>query len=77
MGRNWARIFYPCVYVADDLASGMLVALTVHDLKPLYRESELVWLPHEIPLSAAAQSFIAYLQIQSARLGVEVLPVAN
>jgi DNA-binding transcriptional LysR family regulator len=34
--------FFPHVFVADDLARGTLVALTVDDLKPLYRETALV-----------------------------------
>jgi DNA-binding transcriptional LysR family regulator len=65
--------FFAQVYVADDLESGALVALTVQDLDPLYRESALVWFPRETPLSPAADSFIACLRAQAKRLGVELL----
>jgi len=66
--------FFTQVYIADDLASGALVALTVQDLKPqhLYRESALVWLPHETPLSAAASAFVDCVRTQARQLGVEV-----
>jgi DNA-binding transcriptional LysR family regulator len=69
--------FFTQVYMADDLASGALVELAVHDLKPLHRESALVWLPRETPLSAAADAFKECLLIQARRLGVEVLPVVD
>ncbi|MBZ0289822.1 MAG: hypothetical protein K8I30_19525, partial [Anaerolineae bacterium] len=59
-----------------DLLSGALVELTVSDLKPLYRESALVWMPHGTPLSAAAQSFIDAVREQAGHLGLEILPVS-
>jgi DNA-binding transcriptional LysR family regulator len=62
--------FFSFLYVADDLASGALVALTVDDLKPLYRESALVWFPRETPLSAAAKAFVTCLHDQAVRLNV-------
>jgi DNA-binding transcriptional LysR family regulator len=65
--------FFTQAFVVDDLASGALVASTVDDLKPLYRESALVRLPRDTPLSAAAESFIAHLRVQAMRLGVEVI----
>jgi DNA-binding transcriptional LysR family regulator len=65
--------FFTRVYIEDDLASGALVELSVHDLKPLYRETALVWLPHSTPLSATAEKFVGYLQAQAVRLGLEVL----
>lgn len=65
--------FFTRIHILDDLTSGALVELTVRDLKPLYRESALVWLPRETALSAAAESFVDYLRMQAVRLGVEVL----
>lgn len=65
--------FFTYAFVADDLARGSLVALTVDDLEPLYRETALVRLPRDTPLSAAANSFITYLRLQALKLGIEVL----
>jgi DNA-binding transcriptional LysR family regulator len=66
--------FFTYAYIRDDLISGALVEVTVRDLKALHRDSALVWLPREAPLSAAAESFVACLRDQAARLGIEVLP---
>lgn len=66
--------FFTYLYITDDLASGALVALTVEDLKPLYRESALVWLPRETPLSPATSVFVNCLRDQAIRLHVDVLP---
>jgi DNA-binding transcriptional LysR family regulator len=66
--------FFTYGYVRDDLMSGALVELTVHDLKPLHRDSALVLLPREKSLSAAAESFLVCLQDQAIRLGLEILP---
>jgi hypothetical protein len=43
-------------------------------MKPLHRDSALVWLPREAPLSAAAESFVRCLTDQAVRLGIEILP---
>ena len=69
--------YFTRVYVLDDLMSGALVELTVRDLEPLYRESALVWMPSETPLSAAAQSFVAFVQAQAARVGLEIVGPQN
>jgi DNA-binding transcriptional LysR family regulator len=66
--------FFTRIYVLDDLTSGALVELTVRDLKPLHRESALVWLPRETPLSPAAEAFVDGLKMQAEHLGVEILP---
>jgi DNA-binding transcriptional LysR family regulator len=66
--------FFTRVYILDDLKSGALVELKVSDLEPISRESALVWLPRESPLSAAAEAFIACLRQQAIRLGLEILP---
>jgi DNA-binding transcriptional LysR family regulator len=65
--------FFTRVHVLDDLNSGVLVELTVEDLTPLTRDSALVWLPRESPLSAAAESFVACLRAQAAQLGLEII----
>ncbi len=65
--------FFTQIFVADDVANGALHSLTVEDLKPLYRDTALVRLPRDTPLSAAAESFIACLRLQATRLGVEVI----
>jgi DNA-binding transcriptional LysR family regulator len=61
------------VHVLDDLMSGELVELTVDELAPITRDSALVWLPRESPLSAAAEAFIACLRAQAVQLGLEIL----
>lgn len=66
--------FFTRVYISDDLKSGALVELTVHNLKPLFRDSALVRLPRAFPLSVAAESFIDCLRVQALQLGLEVLP---
>lgn len=68
--------FFTRVHVLDDLASGVLVELTVEDLEPLTRESAVVWLPRDLPLSAAAAAFVAGLRMQAERLGLDILPLA-
>jgi DNA-binding transcriptional LysR family regulator len=65
--------YFTQVYVADDLLRGALVELTVRDLKPLYRESALVWMPRATPLSAAALSFVEAVRVQAGALGLEIL----
>lgn len=69
--------FFTRVQVLDDLASGALVELTVSDLKPLHRDSAVVWLPRETPLSAAALAFVAFLEAQARRLDLEILPLSS
>ena len=65
--------FFPWVYILDDLQNGALVALEIQDFEPLMRESALVWLPRDAPLSAAANAFMSQLHIQARQLGVELL----
>ena len=66
--------FFTRAFVLDELTSGSLVELTVDDLKPLYRESALVWLPHTTPLNTASESFVECIRLQALRIGLEVLP---
>jgi DNA-binding transcriptional LysR family regulator len=65
--------FFTRVHVLDDLNSGVLAELTVDDLPPITRDSALVWLPRESPLSAAAESFIECLRVQAVTLGLEII----
>lgn len=67
--------FFTRVHVLDDLNSGVLVELTVEDLKPLTRESALVWLPRESSLSAATESFVECLRVQAVKLGLEIISI--
>jgi len=70
--------FFTRVYVLDDLKSGVLVELTVDDLEPLVRDSALVWMPRDTPLSTAANAFIECLRVQAVQLvqlGLEILPL--
>lgn len=69
--------FFTRVYVADDLASGALVAVPVRDLPPLTRDSAVVWLTRETPLSAAALSFVEFLRVQAGTVGLSVPGAAS
>lgn len=52
--------------VAEELAAGRIVALTISDAPPDFRESILVTLARGSTLSAAARAFIAALQAEAA-----------
>jgi DNA-binding transcriptional LysR family regulator len=67
--------FFTYLYISDDLKNGRLVELKIHDLKPIFRDSMLVMLPREAPLSAAATAFIACIREQAERQGIEILPL--
>ncbi|MCU0491443.1 MAG: LysR family transcriptional regulator [Chloroflexaceae bacterium] len=64
--------FFPWMQVADGLASGELVQLKINGLAPLQRDSALVRLPRDLPLSAAAQRFVATLRERGQQLGLVV-----
>lgn len=66
--------FFTRVHILDDLQTGALVELRVRELPPLVRESALVWLPRETPLSAAANAFIDCLREQALRVGLQIIP---
>jgi DNA-binding transcriptional LysR family regulator len=66
--------FFTRVHILDDLKNGALIELTVQDLHPIVRDSALVWLPRETSLSNAAEAFIASMEEQAIRLGIEILP---
>ncbi len=66
--------FFTRVHVLDDINAGALVELKVKELPPLVRESALVWLPRDTPLSAAAEAFIACLREEALRVGLEIVP---
>ena len=65
--------FFTRVHVLDDLKAGTLVELNVQELPPIVRDSALVRLPRELPISAAAEAFIVCLRVQAAQIGIEIL----
>ncbi len=65
--------FFTKVHIMDDLKSGALIELHVQDLPPIVRDSALVWMPRETPLSAAAEAFISCIRTQAVQLGLEIL----
>lgn len=65
------------VYILDDLKSGALVALNVRELEPIMRETALVRLPRETPLSAAAEAFIEQLRLQARQINVDIIRLGN
>lgn len=65
--------FFTKVHILDDLKSGALVELKVQDLPTIVRDSSLVWLPRETPLSSATEAFIACMREQALQLGLEIL----
>ncbi len=64
-----AAAFLTQTLVADDLAAGELVTLSVQGLPTLVRESALVRLPRNEPSSAATQ-LVAILGEEAARVGI-------
>lgn len=54
--------FVPRASVADEMASGRLVAIPIVDLPPVHRETALVRLAGEHALPAAAAAFVATLR---------------
>lgn len=52
--------------VAEELAAGRIVALTISDMPPSFRESVLVHRAHGGALSAAARAFVDALQAEAA-----------
>jgi DNA-binding transcriptional LysR family regulator len=52
--------------VAEELAAGRIVALTISDAPPDFRESALVTPARGSPLSAAARVFVEALQAEAA-----------
>jgi DNA-binding transcriptional LysR family regulator len=65
--------FFAKVHILDDLKNGALVELKVQNLPAIVRDSALVWLPRQTPLSAAANAFIDCLREQAVQLGLEIL----
>jgi len=62
--------FFPHTYVADDLASHRLVAITIRDLAPLSRATALVRKRRATPPSPATTAMIEALRAQAAALGI-------
>ncbi len=62
--------FFTWMQVADALAAGELIEVTVTDQPPIVRESALVHLQRSAPLSMAAQTMIALLRERAAQLGL-------
>jgi DNA-binding transcriptional LysR family regulator len=67
--RGIAVGFFPRTYIADDLAAGSLIALTVHDMAPLWRDSALVRKPRVATAPVIAATIDA-LRAQAVRLGL-------
>lgn len=65
--------FFTKTHILDDLKNGALIELRVDDLPPLVRDSALVWLPRDTPLSAAAMGFVEAIRQQATLLGIEIL----
>jgi len=70
MSQSIGAGFFVRTYVAEDLAAGELVELTIRDLAPLYRDSALVRRTRPLPLSPAATLFVDALRAQAKRLGL-------
>ncbi|HEU4581795.1 MAG TPA: LysR family transcriptional regulator [Polyangiaceae bacterium] len=62
--------FFPQLLIGDEIASGALVEVTVHDLPPIERQSALVRRPEQGPPTAAARAFIDHLRQQAKALGL-------
>lgn len=67
--RGVAAGFFPRTYIADELAAGTLVALTVRDMAPLSRDSALVRRPR-VAAAPVIAATIAALRAQAERLGL-------
>jgi DNA-binding transcriptional LysR family regulator len=67
--RGGAVGFFPRTYIAEDLEAGRLVAIPVHDLAPVWRDSALVRRARGAPPSAAVAAMIEALRAQADRLG--------
>jgi DNA-binding transcriptional LysR family regulator len=62
--------FFTWMQVADALAAGQLVEITVKGMVPIVRESALVHLERAAPLPAAAQTMVATIRERAAQLGL-------
>jgi DNA-binding transcriptional LysR family regulator len=62
--------FFPQLLIAEDLARGTLVEVTVHDLPPIERQSALVRRSKPGPPTAAARAFVDDLRQQAKALGL-------
>lgn len=62
--------FFTEGYIARELADEQVVAVPVADLPPLYRDSALVQLERQNPLSPAALAMVRHIQERAARLGI-------
>jgi len=73
-GRGVGAGFFTSTLVADDLAAGRLVAVTIRDLAPLRRDSALVRRARGLPMSPAAGKLAAALVAQAKHLGLSAAP---
>jgi DNA-binding transcriptional LysR family regulator len=62
--------FFTRMYISDALATGQVVEIKLSDLLPLYRDSAIVRLPRELPLSAAGVEFVEAVRQRAAQLGM-------
>ena len=67
--RGMAVGFFPRTYIADELAAGSLVAITVRDLAPLWRDSALVRKPR-VTIAPVITATLGALQAQAEQLGL-------
>ena len=62
--------FFTKMYISEALAAGQVVEIAVSDLAPIYRDSAIVRLPREIPLSAAGVAFLEQVRQRAAEVGI-------
>jgi DNA-binding transcriptional LysR family regulator len=60
--------FFPRTCIADDVARGRLVEVAIRDLPAIDRDTALVRLQREAPLSPAAAAFVTALRAEAAAL---------
>lgn len=67
--------FFTKTHILDDLKNGTLIELVVDELPSLVRDSALVWLPRDTPLSVATLGFVEAIYQQALQVGLEILPI--
>jgi len=69
VAEGQATGFFTEGYIAEELASGVAVAVPVADMAPLYRESALVRLERQSVLSPAAETLVRHITERAKVLG--------
>jgi DNA-binding transcriptional LysR family regulator len=62
--------FFPCMQVAEPIATGHLREIAVLDLPPLFRDSALVRRPAAPPLGPASIALVKALTRRAEMLGI-------